>query len=82
MESNEILAKKGLIDFFEMLLKFTQNYKLATYYNQLNDLRRGLYSDIIVPKFQPDKSLVTINYWPHYKTASAYKIPSILVFQD
>lgn len=73
MESNEILAKKGLVSFFEMLLRFTQNYKLSTYYNQVMDLQRGLYSEILVPRFQPDKSLVTIHYWPHYKIGSSYK---------
>lgn len=61
--SNDILAKKGLVDLFEMLLKFTQNYKLSTYYNDLKELEAGLYSDLISSKFYPDKSLVTVHYW-------------------
>lgn len=58
-----------------MLLKFTQNYKLSTYYASLNDLRRGLYADLILPKFSPEKSLVTVQYWLTSK--SSFRLPHL-----
>ncbi|VVT51978.1 uncharacterized protein SAPINGB_P003276 [Magnusiomyces paraingens] len=75
--SNEFLPKKGLVDFFAMLLKFTQNYKLSTYYASLNDLRRGLYADLILPKFSPEKSLVTVQYWLTSKSSFSASSSSV-----
>lgn len=61
--ANNILLSKGLISLFDMLLKFSQNYKLSMFHKELTELSRGLYSGLIAPKFYPDKSLVTVHYW-------------------
>lgn len=61
--ANNLLPSKGLVHLFEMLLRFTQNYKLSMFYMELTELGRGLYSGLIAPKFYPDKSLVTVHYW-------------------
>lgn len=63
LANTHILPTKGLASLFDMLLKFTQNYKLNNFYTELTELSRGLYSGLIAPKFYPDKSLVTVHYW-------------------
>lgn len=61
--ANSILPSKGLVHLFETLLKFTQNYKLALMYTELVELGKGLYQGLIIPKFYPERSLVTVSYW-------------------
>lgn len=71
--ANGILPTKGLVNLFETLLKFTQNYKLALMYAELVELGKGLYQGLILPKFYPERSLVTVSYWLSAASAAAAK---------
>lgn len=66
--ANNLLLTKGLTPTLRLALLISQNYKLAMIYRELVELGKGLYYGLIVPKFQPDKSLVTVKYWVSSKS--------------
>ncbi|KAA8897719.1 hypothetical protein TRICI_006682 [Trichomonascus ciferrii] len=61
--TNDLLAQKPLGQVFDWILRFTQNYKLSVFHEQLSDLERGLWSGVLNHIFYPDKSLIAVQYW-------------------
>lgn len=60
---NDMLAQKPLGEVFDWILRFTQNYKLSVFHEQLNDLEHGMWAGVLHHIFYPDKSLIAVQYW-------------------
>lgn len=60
---NDMLNNKSLGTVFDWLLRFTQNYKLSYFHQQLISMANGFWSGFINHVFYSDKSLIVIQYW-------------------
>lgn len=61
--TNDMLTDQPLDTVFDWLLRFTQNYKLSHFHQQLTTMAQGFWSGFINHVFYPDKSLIVIQYW-------------------